>query len=105
MDAVNLLVASGALVSSAFFVSRLDRPVVLQVPSMAANGVQLQWTTVSGTAPFAPLHDPQAGAMAATVFSGTGGGYARVFAPAQYGRVSFVTTMSAPMSLQLYSGV
>ena len=74
MDAVNLLVPSGALVSSAFFVSRLDRPVILQVPSMAANGVRLEWSTVSGTAPFAALHDPQAGALAATVFSGTAGG-------------------------------
>jgi len=105
VDAVNLLVPSGALVSSAFFVSRLDRPVILQVPSMAANGVRLEWSTVSGTAPFAALHDPQAGAPAAPVFSGTAGGFARIFAPAPYGRVSFVTTMSAPMSLQLYSGV
>lgn len=79
MDAVNLLVPSGALVSSAFFVSRLDRPVILQVPSMAANGVRLEWSTVSGTAPFAALHDPQAGALAATVFSGTAGGFARIF--------------------------
>ena len=105
MDALNLLVPSGTLSSSAFFISRLDRPVILQVPSMAANGVRLEWTTASGTAPFAPFFDPQAGAMASTVFSGTGGGYARIFAPAPFGRVSFVTTMSAPMSLQLYSGV
>ena len=72
---------------------------------MAANGVQLQWSTVSDRAPFAPFFDPQAGALASTVFSGTNGGYARIFAPVPYGRVGFVTTMSAPMSLQLYSGV
>ena len=52
MADINVTVASGFSVSSAFTVERPDRPLAIFVASGGGGGVFVEFATTSGTAPF-----------------------------------------------------
>jgi hypothetical protein len=98
-------VANGQTVSSAFYIERSDRGLAIEVPSMAPNGVRVEFTSTSGTPPFGALFAPdQSGLVPFAVFSGQPPGWGMVVRPATpYARISLASAPTSTVSFTIHT--
>ena len=99
-----LTVASGATVSSAFYLDRLDRCYAIEVPSYGtASNVQLAFTQNSGTAPFGVKQRDNGDGLPYTVFSGAGGSAwcVMLMPPTPWGRIVLGASQSVVVTFTI----
>ena len=98
--AVFLSVASGFAVSSQFVLERPDRGLVVNVPSMAGNGLRLQFTASSDGAAFSTLWGANADLLVTS--SSVRPALATVEFPAYpWGRVQFAANVTDVVTVTL----
>jgi hypothetical protein len=84
-------IATSQLVSSAFYLDRSYRGAAIHVPSYGtAARVVAQFSTTSGTGPWATLTRPEGSGLEWTIFSGTGSPAVGVvpFPPSPFARIA-----------------
>lgn len=102
---IYVTVASGGSASGAFTLEEAQRPVAVLVPSLsAAAEVHVEFTTVSGTAPWHPLQT-LAGDGTRHVVAGSGPSVGLVpIAPTPWGRFTLTGSQSDVRTFTLLPG-